>query len=397
MIKEIQFVQYKKLKNISLGFEAGINAISGENGTCKSSLLYLISNSFQAVTSKNCDWVKDEKGPKVVNALNAVVNKKIESFQRGDQKYNDPAHGVTGVLYTVKYYDYYDLGFRRHNSTNNDAGRYALKPVYPKGKGQKLPFCPVIYLGLSRLVPFGEFQNDEAIAAVNQKLPDEVKRGIAENFRKFTLYSIDQKAWQRMGDLKKRSNFVSDFDGVDSNTISAGEDNLYIILAALESLKYYYNCIASRRDIESVLLIDEFDATLHPSFQEKLLDLLREYSINFKIQVCFTTHSLTAVQNVLDNKDNLIYLVDNVTDVAIMEEPTIQSIQAHLYHVTKNDIYRDKHIPIFTEDAEARLLIKLLFDYLEATKPEFRDVRRFFTIPDINLGSDQLYDLRVKR
>ena len=393
MIKEIQFVQYKKLKNISLGFEAGINAISGENGTCKSSLLYLISNSFQAVTSKNCDWVKDEKGPKVVNALNAVVNKKIESFQRGDQKYNDPAHGVTGVLYTVKYYDYYDLGFRRHNSTNNDAGRYALKPVYPKGKGQKLPFCPVIYLGLSRLVPFGEFQNDEAIAAVNQKLPDEVKRGIAENFRKFTLYSIDQKAWQRMGDLKKRSNFVSDFDGVDSNTISAGEDNLYIILAALESLKYYYNCIASRRDIESVLLIDEFDATLHPSFQEKLLDLLREYSINFKIQVCFTTHSLTAVQNVLDNKDNLIYLVDNVTDVAIMEEPTIQSIQAHLYHVTKNDIYRDKHIPIFTEDAEARLLIKLLFDYLEATKPEFRDVRRFFTIPDINLGSDQLYGL----
>ena len=83
MIKEIQFVQYKKFKNISLGFEAGINAISGENGTCKSSLLYLISNSFQAM-SKQCSWVKDVTSLQVINAINNVVNKKVESLQRGD-------------------------------------------------------------------------------------------------------------------------------------------------------------------------------------------------------------------------------------------------------------------------------------------------------------------------
>lgn len=393
MIKEIQFVQYKKFKNISLGFEAGINAISGENGTCKSSLLYLISNSFQAM-SKQCSWVKDVTSLQVINAINNVVNKKVESLQRGDQKYNDPAFGVKGNLFTVRYYDHYDLGFRRHNSTNkNNTGRYSLKPYYPKGSGQQLPFCPVVYLGLSRLVPYGEFQNDEAIAAVDQKLPEAVQSGIATNFKKFTFYNIAQKSWQKMGDLKKRSDFVSDYDGVDSNTISAGEDNLYIILAALESLKYYFSCIDTKRDIESVLLIDEFDATLHPSFQEKLLDLMREYAADYKIQICFTTHSLTAVENVLNHRDNLIYLVDNVTDVAVMEEPTIQSIKAHLYHVTTNDIYKDKHIPIFTEDAEARLLIQLLFEYFEETRREFRDVRRFFVIPEINLGSDQLYGL----
>ena len=140
-------------------------------------------------------------------------------------------------------------------------------------------------------------------------------------------------------------------------------------------------------------MIDEFDATLHPSYQERLLELMREYAKEYRIQICFTTHSLTTIQSVLDNKDNLIYLVDNVTDVVKMEEPSIQSIQAHLYNVTKNDIYRDKHIPIFTEDAETRFLIQMIFDYLEETKPGFRNVRRFFAIPDINLGSDQLYGL----
>ena len=31
MIKEINFIQYKKLKNVTLTFKEGINAISGEN------------------------------------------------------------------------------------------------------------------------------------------------------------------------------------------------------------------------------------------------------------------------------------------------------------------------------------------------------------------------------
>ena len=81
MIKEIRFVQYKKLKDISIGFEAGLNAISGENGTCKSSLLYLISNSFQSVTQA-CDWVTDPSALEIVKTVNAVTNPKIESLQR---------------------------------------------------------------------------------------------------------------------------------------------------------------------------------------------------------------------------------------------------------------------------------------------------------------------------
>lgn len=397
MIKEIKFIQYKKLKDISLTFKEGLNAISGENGTCKSSLLYLISNSFQSVSTK-CEWVKDPAALNVISAVNAVINPKMESLQReclkhGDENYKDPAHGVSGTLYTVSYFGRETLEFRRHNSRSKDKSRFALKPRYPAGSTQSLPFCPVIYLGLSRLVPYGEFSNNEAVRSIRHHLPEGFKTALVENYKLFTGYEIEYKSLQKLEGIKRRSEFLSDNEGVDSNTISAGEDNLYIILAALESLKLYYQSIESKNVIESILLIDELDATLHPDYQIRLLELMRDYAVNYKIQIVFTTHSLTAITDILHHHDQFTYLVNNISHVTPMEEPSIEQIKAHLYNKTEDDIYQDKCIPVFTEDEEARVLLQLLFTYYENSKPEFINVRRFFAVPDINIGADILQGL----
>lgn len=53
MIEQISIIHYRKLKGISLNFTPGLNFISGANGTCKSSLLHMVSNSFQGVVAKN--------------------------------------------------------------------------------------------------------------------------------------------------------------------------------------------------------------------------------------------------------------------------------------------------------------------------------------------------------
>ncbi|MET61149.1 hypothetical protein ED164_23960, partial [Salmonella enterica subsp. enterica serovar Newport] len=47
MIKNIDFVSFKKLKGINLSFDSHLNVISGTNGACKTTLLHLISNAFQ--------------------------------------------------------------------------------------------------------------------------------------------------------------------------------------------------------------------------------------------------------------------------------------------------------------------------------------------------------------
>lgn len=388
MIKSIQITQYRKLKDLTLSFSPNLNSISGTNGTCKTSLLHLFSNAFQAVT-KTCDWVNDPKCLPVISAVNALTNPKVESLTRGDKQYNDPAHGVSGILFTVDYYDREPLGFRRHNSSITT--RYAVKPKYQRGSGDALPYCPVIYLGLSRLVPFGEFQNDEALSGVKKSLPDKYLKEIADLYLSFTHYNVTYSSTQQMGDFKTRAEFLSDTEGIDSNTISAGEDNLYIILTALVSLKYYYESIRSSRTVESVLLVDELDATLHPAFQMKLLKLMREFSANYKIQVIFTTHSMSTLEDMLENKDNVIYLIDNFTSVIQMQEPDIQKIKMHLSTLTHEDIYKDKVIPIFTEDAEARFLLNLLLSFFENKKAsEFLGVKRFFHLVEVNLGADSL-------
>lgn len=234
MVEKLSIVQYRKIKNLEFEFSRGINVISGTNGTCKTSLLHIISNSFQLV-NRSCSWLVDNSCLEIINKVNKVINPKIESLTRGDKQYNDPARGLKGALFTVKYFDRNPLNFRRHNSTLNN--RYAVKPFYRKGTSDSLPRCPVIYLGLSRLFPFGEFQNDDEIESIKKSLPLTYQKEIADIYRQFTGLTISSTSPQKMGNIKIRSEFFSDHDGIDSNTISAGEDNLFILITALVSLK----------------------------------------------------------------------------------------------------------------------------------------------------------------
>ncbi|WP_088227770.1 AAA family ATPase [Desulfosporosinus sp. FKB] len=393
MLEKISIIQYRKIKNIEFNFTKYINVISGTNGTCKTSLLYLISNSFQTVNSRNCPLLQDKKCLEIIKKINNTINPKIESLTRGDKQYNDPAIGHSGTLFTTHYFNHPTLAFRKHNSP--ESNRYSVKPYYPKGSHDKLPSCPVIYLGLSRLVPFGEYQNDNAIEGIKKSLPNEYQEEIMRLYEQLTGLSISSISPQKMGDIKIRSEFNSTHDGIDSNTISAGEDNLFIIITAIVSLKYYYeNITGSSNSVESILLIDELDATLHPSAQIQLLELFHQYSSDYKIQFFFTTHSLSLLEYALLKKHNVVYLIDNITTVHKLDSPDIYKIKMFLESKTHTDIYTNRSIPLFMEDDEARIFLNTIFDYFCDKFPDkFPRVRRFFHLVDVKLGAENLINL----
>ncbi len=393
MINKIDIKQYRKLKNIEINLDKGINILSGTNGTCKTSVLHIISNSFQKIKKTNPIF-KDSNSIDIINSVNNMMNPKIETLTKGDKEYNDPANGAKGALFSVSYLDGNILEFRRHNSTTKGKSRFSVKLNYKKGAQEKLPELPVIYLGLSRLYAYGEYNQDEAIKEIKKNLPDKYLDEISSLYESFTGINISYNGQQNMGDIKTRADFSSESKGIDSNTISAGEDNLLIIITAIVSLKYYFESINSNKEIESILLIDEIDATLHPAYQIKLLNLLESFSCEYKIQVTFTTHSLSLLEEALNKKRNVIYLIDNIDEVSKMEDVDIYKIKMSLKSKLKEDIYRSRCIPVFTEDEEARLFLNCIFDYFERKHGEkFKGISRLFHLVNANISCDTLKNI----
>lgn len=391
MINYLKIKHYRKLKDIEIDLSKSINIISGTNGTCKSSILYMISNAFQEVKTTSI-WLKNKDVIKNIKGVNNGINLKIESLTRGDEKYNDPAQGERGSLFTCEYEDGVKLEFRRHNTTSDDKNRFALKPYYKRGANEKLPQMPVLYLGLSRLYAYGEYSSD--VAQIKKQLPADYFEIIRELYKKFTGITIANEQTQEMGNIKKRTSFSTDFDGIDSNTISSGEDNLLILLTAIVSLRYYYENIDSQHKTESILLVDEIDATLHPAFQNRLLDLMDEYTRKYKIKLICTSHSLSLLEYAFQKKHNVIYLLDNITSVLQMEDADIYKIKMYLHNQSKEDIYISRSIPIFTEDAEARLFLRCIFDSFERKGiGTFSQVRSLFHFVEANISGDALVNI----
>lgn len=390
MISKLKIVEYRKLKDILINFSKNINVISGTNGTCKSSLLYLISNSFQKPTGKLLKTKKDVIS--LINNINKKMNPKIENLSKETKKSVIESNRVKGTVYT-SFYDLDDNGidFRKHASEKYN--RFSLKPKYKKGDKTSLPSLPVIYLGLYRLYAFGEYEDkdEEDIGNLSKNLPYEYLQELLDIYKDFTHITIQNFMHEEIKYIKKRGNFLTDKDGVDSNTISSGEDNLLIILTALISLKYYYNSIEDKdKIVESMLLIDELDATLHPAFQLKLLELFKDFSEKYKIQIFFTTHSFSLLEKALEDKEKqikIIYLKDNIDNIELAENLTLDKLKNFLKNSLAEKI-PNNFIPIFSEDREARLFIEKILNYLENNK--IIKNKSVYYLIDINMGAEQI-------
>lgn len=390
MIKDINISQYRKLKDIILNFTREVNAISGANSTCKTSILHIISNSFQKVKKSSTNLINKDC-LSIIQNINLSINPKIELLSRGDKKYNDPASGKKGTLYTVHYLNSISLDFRRHNYKLTS--RFSIKPKYRNRSSENLPSLPVIYLGINRLVPYGEFIDDDSVKYVSKKLPLEYQNELNKLYKRFTQYNISNVKIQKMGAIKNRADFITDKIGVYGNTVSAGEDNLYIILTALVSLKFYFNSIASSQEVESILLIDELDASLHPGLQNNLIKLFVNFSKEYKIQIIFTTHSVSSLESMFNNNQNVIYLIDNLSKVDCMENPNLYKIKMYLYEQSEQTLYKNNVILVFTEDNEARYFIDILFRYFSRKDDSFKIAFSYLHLVNANIGSNILHDI----
>ncbi|MEI0492988.1 AAA family ATPase [Brachyspira intermedia] len=397
---KLEFIKYRKFENITFEFNKNINIIAGVNGTCKSSLLYVISNSFKKI-DKNFEYLKDKQFITITNKITKEINPKLEKLARISKYYNDPAKNIKGGLYFVTYSNNSRLKFRRHNTTKTrEKQRLRLIPTHQINKKEHLEYKFIIYLGLFRLLAYSEYDNDNTIEKIKVDLPEKYKNSIKELYKEFTNFDIEYRYNESVSNIKNRGDFSTNIDGIDSNTISAGEDNLFIILQALVSFEYYYDSLdenyRNNEEFVSIFLIDELDATLHPNYQNKLLDKLEEYSKKYKIKVIFTTHSLSLIKYSLNKKEqiNIIYLKDKNNKVVKSYKSNIYEIIQDLFNIGRNKMYENIRINIFTEDEEARIFLNILFDFFERKYgTSFSYIRSKFFLLNIKIGSGNLQTL----
>lgn len=149
-----------------------------------------------------------------------------------------------------------------------------------------------------------------------------------------------------------------------------GQDNLSKIILALFSFRRLKEKYPN--DYKGgILAIDELDATMYPASQKQLLKVLRTYSSKLKLQIFFTTHSLSLLESIDDlivectqkdatkNQVKLIYLKRQDENIIINDRASFRNITLNL-QVMQGIVKPVRKIPVYTEDKENIVFAKYL-------------------------------------
>ncbi|MBR7105877.1 MAG: AAA family ATPase [Opitutales bacterium] len=366
IIKSIEIIQFRKMKDISFKLAPHVTVIAGQNATMKTTLLGMLGQpfSFHAKTIKEGE---EDTNPPIVKEKTligyAFEGKFSDKFRLSKEFDHVGEHRwklnfVSDDIYTDGHIEMESIARKEKGKESgirfwNAAGR---------GAGDGYVQLPVIFLSLKRLLPIGEARNLELTTTI---LNNEEAKFYEEEY-KYILSLTDEtiSSTQTVNSADKKSiGPVTSF--YDAEAMSAGQDNIGQILLAVLSFKRLKDKYPN--DYKGgILLIDEIDATLFPSAQGKLLKRLFRYASKFNIQIIFTTHSEKIIYSMLPEHTNvhgkLIFLQNSGDSVQEVPESllTKDKISAHLNIQPITSKKEKQQLRVYTEDDEAIQFAKFL-------------------------------------
>lgn len=403
LANEIKIKHFRKINNLDIKLGDKITVFSGINGVGKSNIMSLIAMTFgksgNRIAGGNFfphfdDYfiiTEDEYNKQTVNKYEAYL--KILTDNGMVQKrlgLKNDVDGGRGIRPLPR-----PTNFFTPNKTVGDVGK-ETKKQYNIGDSARVP-VPTVFISLSRLFPMGETELDEkAINGNNEIIKDGVINKYIEWYNRVLPLSIDTSRYT-VSNIKKvvNANGRIHVELVDSDarTESVGEDNLGTIISALVDF-FYLKEKQQDKYTGGILCIDEVDASLHPSAQERLFKLLEDLSDELNLQIFMTTHSMTMLEKIIkkQNKDSknfkLVYILDPRIPRIKESINSIEDIKADMYD--ENFYYKPK-IKVYCEDAETEFIFNQLIKIL---KQEEDFVLPEYEIFPISLGHTQLENLR---
>lgn len=382
IIDKIEIKKFRGFEDVEFQLGSQLSIIAGKNGTQKTTILGMLSQPF--TISEPGHPMKEEK-PMSGGSFKSAFNEKFKFSQTFDipKSHEWTLHLANNTKpFTVE-------SIARAKGSKEI--RFWQKGTRSKGSGYIQ--LPVIFLSLKRLFPIGEDTRlNESSSIV---LTDEESKFYKDWLKKITI-SFDTFKDVNYLESPNKNTLGINTDLYEWKQNSAGQDNISKILLAILSFKRLKDNYPT--DYKGgILAIDELDATLYPGSQVKLLDALRKFASNYKIQIIFTTHSLSILEEACQLQENLnkveatkkqvrvIYLEKRNDKIKVIDGVNINTIKNRL-----NETIAGKaatKIDVFTEDKEAAIFAKAL---LKSKGSKLRFI-------DCTLPCSSLIDLSVRK
>ena len=302
-IKNLHIKEFKGLRDISINFEKNdkpldLVVLAGSNGSGKTRVLESIKDYFESYI--------DIQAIKIINNLQIF-------FEKEEKECIDK---IGSEKYFYSNLEYFSLNDKKENL--NDSSYLVIKKnllILPKiiyvpteinfqkmdvastTLVQEYKFINIVDTNLIKDIP--SYIATKMISAMlknkNEKVGDVQKKVFNEINEIFENLSIDVKVEDISQDGRNITLFTnSSGDEFDINELSSGEKQLFLRTLAIKMLN----------PENSIILIDEPELSLHPKWQQRIVDVYRKIGKNN--QIIIATHSPHILGSV--RKENIILL-----------------------------------------------------------------------------------------
>lgn len=367
LIKSVHIKKFRAFNDVQINLAKKVTIISGQNGTLKTTLLGILGQPF-SLENGALNGVKMLDGKEFGAHFKDCFKMSLDYDQVGE-------HNVELRLYNGIHpentFEYNSIWRQRNKSLRI----WSTKSGRQKGEGYI--HAPVIYLSLNRLTPLGELKRFKKEAF---KLTQEETNFFKLWHDKILSVSDEIRCVTGMSGEQKKSTLSLETDYYGSATISAGQDNIGKIILSVLSFKRLADNYPEKYK-GGLLLIDELDCTLFPSAQKMIFDFLVKMAGKYKMQVVFTTHSMTILKETskFQNTDDirLLYLTKRDKQVTVIHDAALECVENDL----KIEYTSQKtRLNLFAED-------KVGINFAMALLCKYKDYIVF--IKDLSLGVSQ--------
>ena len=296
-IKNLHIKEFKGLRDISINFEKNdepldLVVLAGSNGSGKTRVLESILKYFQ-------------------DHLNYKQNN-IETGIFYEEKEKNCISNVRDFFYGLEYFSYHEVNnplYEKHIEIKNKLDilpkiiyvpteiNFQKMDVASTTLVQEYKFINIVNTNLIKDIP--SYIATKMISAMlknkNEKVGDVQKKVFNEINEIFENLSIDVKVEDISQDGRNITLFTNSLgDEFDINELSSGEKQLFLRTLAIKMLN----------PENSIILIDEPELSLHPKWQQRIVDVYRKIGKNN--QIIIATHSPHILGSV--KKENIMLL-----------------------------------------------------------------------------------------